>query len=259
MLNRYPMRFLMTIGIVILIILGMSDSIPQDTSYHQFADTRTVYHISNFWNVVSNMPFLFVGLYALNKIFRLKTMVYDSQIQVAYMVLFLGVSFVSFGSGYYHLNPNNITLIWDRLPMAIAFMALFSIVISEFIGLNEGKNLLYPLLILGITSVIYWVYTESIGQGDLRLYLFVQFFPMLVIPILLTYFTSTFTLHYGYWYLLLCYVFAKVFEYYDKAIYESLGFISGHSLKHMIAALGLFVLVSTFTNRNRKKLIIRGE
>ncbi len=61
------------------------------------------------------------------------------------------------------------------------------------------------------------------------------------------------TLRRGYWYLLLCYVLAKLFEHYDYAIYEMFGFISGHSLKHMVVALGLFVLVRVFLKRENKK------
>jgi hypothetical protein len=36
--------------------------IPQDTGYHQFADTRQVAGMDNFWNVASNVPFLLAGL-----------------------------------------------------------------------------------------------------------------------------------------------------------------------------------------------------
>ncbi|MBT3812899.1 MAG: hypothetical protein HOE45_04700 [Gammaproteobacteria bacterium] len=32
---------------------------------------------------------------------------------------------VAAGSSYYHWNPNNQTLVWDRLPMTICFMSLF--------------------------------------------------------------------------------------------------------------------------------------
>src|SRR4029077_7804963 len=33
----------------------------QDQSYHRFADERTLFGIPNFWNVVSNVPFIAVG------------------------------------------------------------------------------------------------------------------------------------------------------------------------------------------------------
>ena len=244
-LKQRPMLFLYSAAIVMLMGLGLLDPIVQDTAYHNFADSRKMYAVSNFWNVVSNVPFLLVGIYALLK---LKVMVYEKQMHVAFVLLFMGVSLVAFGSGYYHLSPNNETLIWDRLPMAMSFMALLTIIISECISLEEGKKLLYPLLILGVFSVLYWAYND-----DLRLYMFVQFYPMVVIPFLLLFFNASFTLSRGYWYLLLCYILAKVFEYYDHAIYEILGVISGHSLKHMVAALGLYILVRVYMNRERRR------
>jgi hypothetical protein len=44
-----------------LAILPLLPPIPQDPSYHQFADQRTLLGIPNFWNVVSNLPFVLVG------------------------------------------------------------------------------------------------------------------------------------------------------------------------------------------------------
>ena len=41
---------------------------PQDVSYHLFVDTREIWSIPNFWNVVSNIPFAVVGLLGLYKL-----------------------------------------------------------------------------------------------------------------------------------------------------------------------------------------------
>jgi len=249
MLKKHPLKFMSLLAIFIFILLSILSPIAQDISYHDFADSRTLLALPNFWNVVSNLPFLFVGVYALTKLFTKKIICDEYEMHSAYMLFFLGIGLVALGSGYYHLHPSNDTLLWDRLPMALAFMALFSIIIAEFISQTEGKRLLYPLVLLGIISVLYWAYTESLGEGDLRLYIFVQFFPMIIIPVLLLLFRSRFTLHTAYWYLLSSYVLAKIFEYYDEAIYEVLGFISGHSLKHLIVALGLFVLIKSLCSR----------
>ena len=35
--------------------------ISQDQGYHHFADQRTLFGVPNFWNVVSNLPFMAVG------------------------------------------------------------------------------------------------------------------------------------------------------------------------------------------------------
>jgi len=222
--------------------------IPQDILYHNFEDTNTYFGVFNFWNVVSNLPFFVVGLLGLLKLNKLHIV---SELKLAYFTLFLGVLLVSFGSGYYHLVPNNQTLVWDRLPMTIAFMALFTIIIGEFISVKLAKKLFYPLLILGLASVYYWYSTEQNGVGDLRFYILIQFLPILLIPVILLIYPSRFSQKSGYWYLLLAYLLAKVFEHYDVAIHQLVGAsISGHPIKHVVAAIGMYVLLVFYEKRS---------
>jgi len=224
--------------------------IPQDVTYHLFADTREIWSIPNFWNVVTNVPFVIVGLLGLYKLRLPDKLKVINGTGIAYILLFFGTFLVGFGSSYYHLAPDNQTLVWDRLPMAIAFMALFSIIISEFISIRSGKALLLPLILAGIISVVYWHFSEIRGEGDLRFYLLIQFYLMLAIPIMLVCFRSHCTHVYAYGWLLLAYIVAKLFEHFDAEVFDVLGFISGHSLKHLFAAMGLFVLLLFYQKRN---------
>jgi hypothetical protein len=222
----------------------------QDVNYHLFVDTRMIWSVPNFWNIVSNTPFVLVGLLGLYKLRSAGKLKIIDDNNIAYTLLFFGTLLVGFGSSYYHLAPDNQTLVWDRLPMTITFMALFSIIISEFISVRYGRTLLLPLILAGILSVAYWHFSEIRGESDLRLYAFVQFYPMLAIPIILVCFRSRCTHAYTYWWLLLAYIAAKLFEHFDAAVYNSLGFISGHSLKHLAASLGMYVLLASYQKRN---------
>jgi hypothetical protein len=253
--EKRSLTVILVMVLTALIGLFFIEPISQDCSYHNFADEREIFSIANFWNVISNLPYLLIGGYALYKLVYLNSLVILNESKLAYILFFVGVSAVAFGSAYYHLNPSNETLLWDRLPMTIAFMALFSFVISEFLSLRLGKNLLFPLLLMGLSSVIYWFFSELRGEGDLRFYALVQFLPMLIMPIFFLFFRSTFSLVKGYWLLLLCYLLAKVFEQYDIEIYHFLGFISGHSLKHIVSALGVYILLITFEQREVKKTL----
>lgn len=224
--------------------------IPQDITYHLFVDTREIWSVPNFWNVVTNVPFAIVGLLGLYKLRLPGKLGFLHENSTAYTLLFFGTFLVGFGSGYYHLAPDNQTLVWDRLPMTIAFMALFSIIISEFISVCSGKALLLPLILAGILSVVYWHFSEIMGEGDLRFYALVQFYPMLAIPIMMICFRSHCTHVYAYWWLLLAYIAAKLFEHFDAEVFDVLGVISGHSLKHLAAALGMYVLLVFYQKRN---------
>jgi len=251
-IEKKEQRALIAIKVILFMaLLGILfvNPIPQDSNYHNFADGRTILEVSNFWNVVSNLPFLFVGFYGIYKLLILNALSIIDELKMLYLFFFLGVTLVAFGSGYYHLNPNNETLLWDRLPMTIAFMALFSFVLSEFLSIKVGKIFFFPLLILGMASVLYWFFGELNNNGDLRAYVLVQFLPILIMPLLFVFFKPSFSLVSGYWYLLLCYLLAKLFEYLDAEIYEFLGVISGHSLKHVVSALGIYLLLSRFEKR----------
>lgn len=242
---------LLLIAVASLILAFYSGPIPQNPSYHEFSDTIIIFGIPNALNVLSNLPFLLVGILGVWKIRELKSNSVIIENRIAYQILFFAIALVAFGSGYYHLWPENNTLLWDRLPMTLAFMSLFSIVISEFISIRWGSYLLFPLLISGLMSVTYWHFTELNGIGDLRWYGLVQFYPMLAIPVILVLFPPSFTKKSAFWWVIFAYFLAKILEYYDHFFHSLLSVISGHSLKHIVAAIGLYVLVRAFENRDR--------
>lgn len=209
--------------------------IPQDPAYHQFADRRTVLGIPNFWNVFSNLPFLLVGGLGLSKASRLQ----PSVARAAYLVFCLGVICIGPGSAYYHFAPSIPSLAWDRLPMTAVFMAFFSMVISDRVSEPWGKRMLGPLVVAGMASVGYWYWTELQGRGDLRAYGIVQFLPMLLLPLMLLFFTGKGLRTPWLWATGGTYTLAKVAEHYDRVIYDTTSLVSGHSLKHLLGALAI--------------------
>jgi hypothetical protein len=123
------------------------------------------------------------------------------------------------------------------------FMPLFALVIYDFIGTKIGTAAFFVLIPLGLFSVFYWHYTESIGQGDLRLYVFVQFFPILIIPFVLWLFHKKTSYVSFIWHALGWYILAKICEHFDGVIFESSGLWSGHTLKHLFVAISLFYIL----------------
>ena len=153
-----------------LVGLLLLPPIHQDQNYHNFADQRTILGIPHFWNVVSNLLFIAVGVVGVAQFRR----------DVAIALLFLAILMTGFGSAYYRLDPNDQTLFWDRLPMAIVFMIILAIAVGERLDAKTGAILLWPLIAVGVFSILLWRWT-----GDLRLYGWVQFFPCLVLPVIL--------------------------------------------------------------------------
>lgn len=215
--------------------------IAQNTEYHLFADTRKIIGIQNGFNVVSNSPFLAIGILGLR--FCMQKDV--GAVRLAWTVLFAGVGLVSFGSAYYHLNPNNASLVWDRLLMTIGFMGLFVALLGEYIDNRLAALSLVPALLIGLASVGYWHWTD-----DLRPYLWVQLVPLLTIPAVITLFQKK----YSHQWLLLAalgwYILAKVAEFYDLLIFRmTKGLISGHSLKHLLAAVSCYSILLMLQKR----------
>src|SRR5215469_12449743 len=222
---------LMAISLAGLLLLP---PILQDQSYHQFADQRTILGIPNFWNVVSNLPFLAVGAAGLRR-FR------NNPVTV---VFFLGVFLTGIGSSYYHWNPNDVTLFWDRLPMTLSFAAILAIVVGERVSETTGAILLWPALAIGVFSLLLWRWTD-----DLRLYFWVQFFPALAVVSLFFLCPPKYT-GTRYWIAAgVLYALAKLFEFTDEMVYSAGGLLSGHTLKHLAAAAAPLAILRYFQVR----------
>ncbi|KAI9599467.1 hypothetical protein BDF19DRAFT_428806 [Syncephalis fuscata] len=184
----------------------------QDLAYHRFADTRPLGPIPNAGDVLSNLAFAVVGVWGCGRMFTYERL----------SPLHGGRRWVRsrreaiIGSAYYHWAPNNSRLVWDRLPMTIAFTTVLSSVVLERFHPVFGSRLAYYCLVaLGVASVGWWDYSE-----DLLPYFVVQFLP--------------FPLHQapGTEFKMLLGVYAQ-----DKVIFEATHqMVSGHTLKHLIAA-----------------------
>ena len=236
------------ISIISVIILFFVDPIKQDSNYHLFADNRSIAYVTNFYNVVSNLPFVIIGYLGITLLRSAGLPPGVTDLKTAHYFFFFGVFLTGFGSAYYHLQPDNATLLWDRLPITILFMAFFCIVIGECISVVCALRLLLPLLALGVLSVFYWHFTEQQGQGDLRPYILVQFLPIVLIPLILWLYDGNQKGCNYVWSVLGMYLLAKVAESMDADIYQQLGFISGHSIKHLLAGFGAYIVYARLRN-----------
>jgi ceramidase len=233
---KWQSMLLLGVGLSIIIAVALVDAVAQDPLYHLFADQRPMFGIPNFMNVMSNLPFLIVGILGW-RIIASNAETVTPTTRLAWIIFFFGIALTAFGSGYFHLEPNNDSLLWDRIPMTIGFMSLVSVIISEYFSPQLGKKLLLPLLFAGISSVVYWAHTESLGAGDLRAYAIVQFLPMLLIPLTIVLYKTRSDLGRYIWLMIGFYVAAKLAEQLDDHLYAVGNAMSGHTLKHLLASM----------------------
>ncbi len=216
--------------------------IPQNQLYHRFADARSWLGIPNAVDVLTNLAFLVPGLFGLFLAGRNP----PPGAVWSWRAVFGGSLLVAFGSGFYHWRPEDWTLVWDRLPMTVSFMGLFSLMLCEYVWREEDERLvLPPLLAAGLGSVVWWY-----GFDDLRVYLWVQFFPLACLLLVPALFPARYSQGWNLLAALGLYALGKVVEARDRAVFAATGgLISGHSLKHLLAGLGALVLCQWFRDR----------
>jgi hypothetical protein len=243
--RRAGVWVLVAFTVLLVAATALLPRIPQPQSYHDFADQRRWLGIPNFGDVASNLLFAVSGVWGL--IFLLgrhgQELFLDPRERWAYVFVFLGLLLTAFGSAYYHLSPDNARLVWDRLPMTLAFMGLVSAMISERVSAAAGFYLLPLLLLIGAGSVVLWWYSEARGTGDLRFYVAVQLYAVLILPVLLL-LQPRYTRSWDFAVVFGFYVVAKIFETADRQIFSlDQRTISGHTLKHLAAgAAGFWIL-----------------
>lgn len=228
------LRLLLGLAVFVGLILLVSQPVEQPLDYHRFADQRSALGITNAADVLSNLPFVVVGILGFFWM-RLKPELAFS-VRAGYATFFAGLILTGIGSGYYHLAPDNQTLIWDRLAMTVCFAGLLALVIAERVDQRMAAVALPCLLITGVVTVAYWGWVD-----DLRPYLLLQFGAMLLLPVIILRTRGTGTR--WLWLALLCYLIAKVTEMTDEHLFHlTEQLISGHSLKHVAAAMsGLMI------------------
>ena len=253
---------------ILLVVAGLGILAPfllprirQDPNYHHFADHRSWFGIPNTNDVLSNLGFLPVGLVGL--IFGVRSLregrsdaKRGNLSHPHWLIFFGGVFLTAFGSAYYHWNPTNSTLMWDRLPMTLAFTSLLAALIGGRVDRTVGNRLLFPLVLSGIASVLYWRWSEWQGSEDLSFYLAIQFGSILLVVSILLLFPKPATGWggSGLWTLVGFYAISKTFESADSQIFHSLAWVSGHTLKHLFAAGGIGALLFELCKDARKTI-----
>jgi hypothetical protein len=236
MMKKHIITLIVLLCIVGLLIHG---PIPQDLQYHKFADKRMFFRIPNFLNVITNVPFAIIGFLGLAEVRNVKVRGLKSHI----LILFIGFLMLAVSSSFYHLLPNNYTLVYDRASISIISMSFLAFIIATSVNGYKSFSTLIILNLIGLVTVIYWFITEHFGQGDLRWYGMVQFFPIIAIPLILHLYKVSLAFK-EIVFIILFFALAKVAEHYDEEIFITLrNSISGHSLKHLLIALSGYRMV----------------
>jgi hypothetical protein len=237
---------LVALAVVAVTAVFSFPRIAQNPAFNHYADERSWLGIPYTLDVLSNAPFVVAGSIGLLRLRRCSSPLADKPLRM-WAILFAGIILTGFGSAYYHWRPDNETLVWDRLPMTVVFTSFSASMIAERIDARAGRWLFGPLLVLGLGSVLFWHWGERHGVGDLRLYGLVQFFPMAAVPVMAMLFPPVYTRNRDLWIVFSWYTLAILFQLTDAPVYGQLRFVSGHTLKHLCAAIAAWRIAQMFT------------
>ena len=240
MTRAAPLKFALVLS-ALFAALVLQAPIEQVPRYNEFADSRALLGVPSFWNMVSNLPLLVAGVLGLHLVLARPA----APARLEWLVCFAGATLAAFGSAYYHAAPSDATLVWDRLPIGIAFAGFFSALVAENVGARAGRRLLLPALAFAAGSVLWWRWS-----GDLSLWIFAQAGPMLAIVLVFALFPSAGRERRWLGWALACYAVAKLFELGDGELMRwTAGAMSGHPLKHLLAAAGVFCFYGMLRRR----------
>ena len=238
---------LAVLGVLLLLLALVLPPFAQPQGYHDFADKRAWLGIPNYGDVASNVMFLVVGLVGLAAMRTPSVRAMESAPRHAYALMFLGLVFTAFGSGYYHWAPSDARLVWNRLPMTVVFMPLLAATYAERLRWRSDLPLLV-LTLLGVGSVVYWKLSDNLMP-----YLIAQGGAILLILLALALLPTSWTGRRMLLPALACYAVAFVCEKLDMAIFRlTTGIISGHTIKHLAAAAAFYFILRMLQRQQRK-------
>ena len=245
-------------GLVVILLLGSLLALPflprfgQDPDYHRFADQRTLFGVPNFWDVISNVAFVAAGLVGLRAVRRAGVGpglgLTDRRERAAWLTLFIGAILTGLGSAWYHLDPRNGSLFWDRLPLAVTSVSVGLIVVQERLSLTWARRVLWPVVGFAAFSVLWWSATERTGHGDLRMYSWCLAMPCVAVACC-AFLPSSYTGGRALLVALALYLAARVTELLDHEIMALPLIWSGHTWKHVFAAATVWTLARWLARR----------
>lgn len=201
---------------VCVVVLG---PIERGPGFHEYADQRRWLGIPHAGDVLSNLPFVIVGMRWLRHV----------------PVLALAVAWIGVGSAIYHWAPGDTTLSLDWAPIGVTLSLVLAAVIHDRIGSRAGRAAQSFGPLAAVLAVGYWLGTGGTTDGgDMAPYVALQLLGVALPPLLALVapgrIATRFLLA-----AVACFAAARILGKYDAPLLDAIG-ISGHSLKHVTAA-----------------------
>lgn len=247
-----------------LLLACFGPHVAQHAHYHAFADQRALFGVPYAMDVLSNLPFALAGAIGLVAWFSagrapvgnpLRNPLRNPDPTRHFAALFFaGLIVTALGSTYYHLNPSDSSLAIDRLGMVASFAGMLGLAAAQRVSLRAGLATVLAVLLMGHSTVAVWAETGNLlpwavlqGGGMVMLLVLAMCRPVAQTSAVALPSTTVALLP-----VVLVYTLAKFLELADQPIFElTHQLVSGHSLKHAVAALAAWPVIRFMHNQNK--------
>ncbi|MBZ0238410.1 MAG: hypothetical protein K8M05_39220, partial [Deltaproteobacteria bacterium] len=142
----------------------LAPAITRDASFHAYADRRGWLGIPNAGDVLSNLPFVLVGITGVVGVVGFRGVPVSRRSPLA-VALFVSLVGVGFGSGAYHAAPGDPTLALDWAPIVLTLAFLAALVVGDRIDRTAGLAAAVVLPVIALVSVAVWYAGGGTGTG----------------------------------------------------------------------------------------------
>lgn len=239
------------VALAAALVVAIAVPITRPPAFHRYADQRALAGIPHAGDVLSNLPFLIVALWALRR----------ATTNLARLAC-AGVGAIALGSAAYHVAPGDLTLAFDWGPIAVALMLITAVVIDDRLGARAGRIALVVGVVLAIGSVVVWFAGGGTGEiaaehaagvdavasrGSVTPYGAVQALGI-ALPALVALIAPGRIPRAPLLGAVALFALARLCAAHDRQLLDAIG-ISGHSLKHVVAAIAAGVARYAITSR----------
>ena len=201
--------------------------------YHDFADQRTLLGLPHALDVLSNLPFAVMGAWGLWWLRRVPLDRLGTAQRGLAGLLFIGLIATAFCSSGYHLDPHDAGLCIDRVGMSLAFAGLLGLAAADRISARAGVALAALVAVAApATALVAWL------GGNMTPWAVLQGGGLVLLAALALRRPQPRALGFSIIGVIAFYAVAKALELADAPVFAlTQQLISGHSAKHLVAAL----------------------
>lgn len=215
-------------------------AIGQPGDYHQFADQRGLPGLPMALDVLSNLPFALAAAAGWIVLWRIPAGAITRVQRAMAGLFFTGLLLTAAGSAWYHLAPDHAGLAIDRCAMGVAFAGLTGLAAAGRVSERAGAWVGGTVLLLGPMAA-----HTAFATGNVLPWAVLQFGGMALVALLALRQPRDAALSIRWGLVLLTYAVAKLLEINDQAVFGVTGqWVSGHTLKHAVAALAAAPVIS---------------